>query len=185
MNVLLTSCGLETKAIEAVFMDMLPKQSENIRAIFVPTAAISPDAIEVLPKCLNDLLTCGIKRENITIYDLYESLGENELQMYEVIYLCGGNSEYLLKRINESGFDSGLKRFIKKGGVVVGVSAGRIVFANNLKNNLGLLKCALRVHCADDDREKAGNYIGYIKETVKLGNKQAMILCDGGFNIIE
>ena len=43
-------------------------------ALFIPTAANTPDAIEVLPKCLNDLLKCGIPRENITVYDLYDAL---------------------------------------------------------------------------------------------------------------
>ena len=184
MNVLLTSCGLETKTIETAFMDMLPQQPENIKAIFVPTAAIFPDAIDVLPKCLNDLFKCGIKRENICVYDLHEPIRE-ELKLHDVIYLCGGNSEYLLKRISESGFDSELKSFIKQGGVVVGVSAGSIIFANNFENNLGLLQCALKVHCADDECEKAGNYTECVKENIKLGNKQAMILCDGGFTIIE
>ena len=185
MNVLLTSCGLETKTIEAAFMDMLPKQPESIKALFIPMAAISPDAIEVLPKCLNDLLKCGIKRENICVYDLHELMEDSELKLYDVVYLCGGDSKYLLRRINESGFDKRLKRFIERGGVVVGVSAGSVVFANNIENNLGLLPCGLNVHCAGDECEKAGNYTEYMKENVKLGNKQALILRDIGFTIVE
>ena len=66
MNVLLTSCGLETPAITDAFLRMLPKSPADTRALFIPTAACNPDAIEVLPKCLNDLLKCGIPRENIT-----------------------------------------------------------------------------------------------------------------------
>ena len=50
MNVMLTSCGLETKRIEKLFMDMLQKSPSEIKAIFIPTAANSPDAIGVLPK---------------------------------------------------------------------------------------------------------------------------------------
>ncbi len=61
MNVLLTSCGLETETIEKAFKNMLPKSPSEIKAIFIPTAANFADAIEVLPKCLNDLLKCGIK----------------------------------------------------------------------------------------------------------------------------
>ena len=33
MNVLLTSCGLETPIIERVFLDMLPKSPSEIKAI--------------------------------------------------------------------------------------------------------------------------------------------------------
>ena len=49
MKVLLTSCGLETKAIEKSFMDLLPNSPSEIKAMFIPTAANSPDDIEVLP----------------------------------------------------------------------------------------------------------------------------------------
>ena len=49
------------------------------------------------------------------------------------------------------------------------------IFANNIENNLGLLSCGLNVHCAGDECEKAGNYTEYMKENVKLGNKQALM----------
>lgn len=62
LNVLLTSCGLETPAITDCFLRMLPKAPEAVRAIFISTAANSSDAIEVLPKCLRDLLKCGTGR---------------------------------------------------------------------------------------------------------------------------
>ena len=98
VNVLLTSCGLETPAIEKQFLSMLPKPMEAVTAMFIPTAAVDPDAIEVLPKCLNDLLMCGIQRKNIFVNDLHTPLtGEIEA---DVVYLCGGNTEYLLRRIN-------------------------------------------------------------------------------------
>lgn len=60
MRVLLTSCGLETGAIKQSFLEMLQKEPEKATALFIPTAAIDPGAIAVLPKCMNDLLKCGI-----------------------------------------------------------------------------------------------------------------------------
>lgn len=80
----------------------------------------------------------------------------------------------MLRRINEQGFDKKLKRFIHGGGVVVGVSAGSIIFANNLPDNLGLLHCSLDVHCSDGTCEKAGRYLQLRKEGIKLGNEQAI-----------
>ncbi len=32
----------------------------EVKALFIPTAAIDAGAIEVLPKCMIDLLKCGI-----------------------------------------------------------------------------------------------------------------------------
>lgn len=183
MNVLLTSCGFETKIIEQEFLKMLHKAPSQIKAIFIPTAAISPDAIEVLPKCLNDLLKCGIVRENIFVYDLHDTLDVS--QVYDVIYLCGGDPTYLLRRIREQGFDEKLKSFIECGGVVVGVSAGSMIFADDMPNNLGLLKCALDVHCSKDACEKAGKYSLNRTERIRLGNEQAIVFEKDCFSIIE
>lgn len=103
MNVLLTSSGLETEVIEKEFKKMLQKAPSEIRAMFIPVAANSPDAIDVLPKCLNDLVKCEIKRENIFVYDLHDTIQDNLIEKYDVIYLCGGSPQYLLRRIKEIG----------------------------------------------------------------------------------
>ena len=185
MNVLLTSCGLETQVIESAFINMLTKAPSETKAVFIPTAAISPDAIEVLPKCLNDLLKCGIKRENIFVYDLHDHIDSELLQTYDVIYLCGGDPGYLLRRINEQGFGKVLQTFINQGGIVVGVSAGSMIFAADMPDNLGLLKCALDVHCGDESREKAGRYEKGREERIKLGNQQAILFEENDMIIIE
>ena len=185
MNILLTSCGLETETIEKVFKDMLFKASSEIKAMFIPIAANSPDAIDVLPKCLNDLLKCDIKRENIFVYDLHDTIEDRLNDKYDVIYLCGGSPEYLLRRINEQGFNHKLEDFINYGGIVIGVSAGSMIFANNMEDNLGLLKCALDVHCSDENCDKPGEYKKYRQERIKLGNTQAIIVKEDSFIIIE
>ena len=185
MNVLLTSCGLETSVIEQAFQKMLSREPTQIKAMFIPTAAISPDAIEVLPKCLNDLLRCGIVRENIFVYDLHDDVNTDLSETYDVIYLCGGDPYYLLKRVREQGFDKKLELFIKHDGIVVGVSAGSTIFANDIPNNLGLLQCALDVHCNEDICEKAGQYSLNRTERIRLGNKQAIVLKKDYLVIIE
>lgn len=185
MNVLLTSCGLETNVIKQQFEKMSNKKTDQIKAIFIPTAAVSPDAIEVLPKCLNDLLKCGILKENIFVYDLYDDIDSVLVETYDVIYLCGGDPYYLLKRIRERGFDKKLETFIKNNGVVVGVSAGSIIFADDIPNNLGLLRCALDVHCNKDICEKAGQYSLNRMERIRLGNEQAIVFEKDYLSIIE
>lgn len=175
MKLLLTSCGLETEGIKNKFLSFLTKHASEIKAVFIPVAAIFPDAIEVLPKCLNDLIKCGIQKENIFVYDLHAPISNEELAKYDVIYICGGSPEYLLNRINETGFRQRLLDFLKNDGIVVGVSAGSIVFTNNLPDNLGKLSCHLDVHCNDNDCESLGQLDLRDKEKIKLGNKQAAI----------
>ncbi|MGN0745799.1 MAG: Type 1 glutamine amidotransferase-like domain-containing protein [Aristaeellaceae bacterium] len=174
MNVLLTSCGLETPAITDCFLRMLPKPPEEARAIFIPTAANSPDAIQVLPKCLNDLLKCGIRQENILVYDLHRPMSEAACCGYDVIYLCGGSPSHLMQRVNEAGFDRTMHAFIRRGGVVLGVSAGSMIFADGMPDNLGYLACPLAVHSSGEDREPPGRYPRQRRERIRLGNRQGL-----------
>ncbi len=176
MKVLLTSAGFENKRIEETFLALTGKEPEDIKAVFIPAAAIDPDAIEVLPKCLHDLLDCGIPKDNIRVYDLHADMSREELMGYDAVYVCGGNTEYLLERINEKGFRNTLLMFIKQGGVYVGVSAGSLAAAGNLKGSLGILECPVRVHCEKGmeagpaDVENCGE--------IRIDNRQAILVSD-------
>ena len=176
MKVLLTSAGFENKRIEETFLALTGKKPEDIKAVFIPAAAIDADAIEVLPKCLHDLLDCGIPKDNIRVYDLHADMSREELMGYDAVYVCGGNTEYLLERINEKGFRNTLLFFIKQGGVYVGVSAGSLAAAGNLKGSLGILECPVRVHCEKGmeagpaDVENCGE--------IRIDNRQAILVSD-------
>ena len=176
MRVLLTSAGLETEEIQKYFVDMAGKDMSLVKALFIPTAAIDADAIEVLPKCMNDLLKCGIPDKNIDVFDLHAGIGFDELQQYDVVYLCGGNTHYLLERINATSFDKSLIEYINDNGMVIGVSAGSLIFSNNLENNLGFIDTKLDVHCTKG--EKRGKLAYPLKNNVKLTNTCALVIRD-------
>ena len=171
---MLTSCGLETKKIGDAFLEFLGKVPEQVNALFIPTAAIDADAIEVLPKCMNDLLKVGITKKNIRVFDLHQNMPIDELKTYDGVYLTGGRTSYLLERINDTGFRDSLLTYIRDNGFVIGVSAGSIIFANNLPGNLGLLDTKLNVHC------EATSYTGKISfpliGNMKLSNTAAMLI---------
>ena len=176
MRVLLTSAGLETQAIRACFEGLVGKDMSLVRALFIPTAAIDAEAIAVLPKCMNDLLQCGIPNAHITVYDLHAGMDLEALRRYDVVYLCGGRTRYLLERINDTKFNESLTAYIHDSGVVVGVSAGSLIFANNLSGNLGLLDTKLDVHCATG--EKAGRLTPPLGERLRLTNESALVIRD-------
>ena len=176
MRVLLTSAGLETNKIQKYFMEMVSKDISLVKALFIPTAAQDTDAIAVLPKCMNDLLKCGIIDKNIRVYDLHTGMSIEELQQYDIVYLCGGKTSYLLHRINDTGFHKTLMEFINQNGIVIGVSAGSIIFANNLPENLGLIDTRLDVHCAEG--EKTGKVSYPLKQNIRLTNTCALAVRD-------
>ena len=174
MRVMLTSCGLETKKIEEAFLAFLGKAPEQAGALFIPAAAIDADAIEVLPKCMHDLLRVGIPKQNVRVFDLHRNMSLDELKTYDVVYLTGGRTSYLLERINDTGFRDTLLAYIRDNGFVIGVSAGSIIFASNLPDNLELVDTKLDVHC------EASSYTGRVSfpliGNMKLSNTAAMLI---------
>ena len=174
MRVLLTSAGLETEEIREYFLKMLGVGVSEAKALFIPTAARDAGAIEMLPECMNDLLKCGIQNKNIKVFDLHTGMEIAELQKYDVVYLCGGDTNYLLERVNATGFNATLTEYIKGNGMVVGVSAGSLIFSNNLAGNLGLINTRLDVHCPDGEARGKVEYP--IKDNMRLTNTCALVI---------
>jgi len=171
---MLTSCGIETEKIKEHFLKMLDKLPSDTKALFIPTAAIDADAIGVLPKCMNDLLKCGIQKENIKVFDLHRNMEINELYCFDVVYLCGGSTSYLLDRINKTGFRDTLLSYIQNDGFVIGVSAGSLIFASNLPDNLGVINTKMDVHC--ENSSITGKVCFPLTENIKLSNTAAMLV---------
>lgn len=182
-KILLTSAGFENKAIERIFLELIGRKSEEIRALFIPTAAVFPDAIAMLPKCMDDLLNAGVLPKNITVFDLHCGMNYEELGKYDTVYFCGGDTQYLLDRINDTKFNTTLKQFVDNGGVYVGVSAGSIVAAQDLPNNLGYINCTLGVHCLQGS--KAGMLDTSSCPHIQLTNYQAILIDGDECSVVE
>jgi len=179
---ILSSAGFETQAIHNTFLEFIGKNRREINALFIPTAANSPAAIAVLPGCMNDLLNIGIPSQNITIFDLHRAMTFEELSAFDAMYFTGGSPQYLLERINDTGFCKPLCEFVENGGVYVGVSAGSIVAAGNLPNNLGYLKAALNVH--SEPGTVPGVFDNDTVSQIDLTDKMAVVIRGDLYEII-
>jgi len=182
MKALLTSAGFESKVVQSAFLRFLEKPPQFAKALFIPTAAIFPEAIAVLPKCMDDLLRAGILPANITVFDLHRTMPADELCMYDAVYLTGGSPEYLMVRIIATGFNMSLKEFVVKGGVYVGVSAGSYVAAGNMPDSLGYLKATLSVHV--DAGTGAGIFDNNTTAHINLTDANAVVIADGKYEVI-
>jgi dipeptidase E len=56
----------------------------------------------------------------------------NDALKSDVIYLAGGNTFYFLKHLRESGFLSRLIKFVERGGILAGLSAGAIIMTPHI-----------------------------------------------------
>jgi dipeptidase E len=182
-KILLTSAGFSNKNIEKAFLKLLPVRPKDAKALFIPTAAIYPDAAAMLPVCMQDLLCAGIPNENIVTYDLDQPLEFKYAKQFHVIYFCGGDPQHLLNRIKESGFDFLLDMLLDQGTVYVGVSAGSIVAAENLPDSLHYINCKLSVH--QEKGSPCGRLLTDGCPGVSLTDSQAVLIKDDELSIIE
>ncbi|MDR2687515.1 MAG: Type 1 glutamine amidotransferase-like domain-containing protein [Oscillospiraceae bacterium] len=181
-KILLTSSGFDTKALEDVFLRLVGKPAKAMHVLFIPTAAIDPGAIEVLPKCMNDLLRVGVAPRHIRVFDLHRSLTAGEMDEYDAVYLTGGSPAYLLERINATGFHAVLADWVERGGVYVGVSAGSCVAAGNLADNLGYLRAELAVHTKTGTA--SGAFDNASTGKMKLKNGSAVLIQGDQYEVI-
>ena len=182
-KILLTSSGLESNNVLEIFKSLFTQSPLNIKALFVPTAAISPEAIAVLPKCMDDLLNSGILSKNIRVFDLHRNMDYSELSQYDVIYFTGGDSRYLLDRINNTGFNNSLGEFVYNGGIYVGVSAGSIIATNEFTDSLKLINCTLSVHAANGT--KSGDIDISDNPHIDLKDGDAILIMGDKYEIVR
>lgn len=196
-RLLLTSTGFSNRRFSKLFLEKINKEPANIKVIFIPTAATDDDARFMLPYCYKDLTDIGILHENIFIYELrhltsqgyiksdfsqnFRLLSIEVMGEYDAIYFCGGDEAYLLSEINRTGFKENMKTAVEKGLFYIGASAGAVITAKNLPNNLGFIEKYLYVHCGK------GSPCGKLPshQSIHLTDRQAIWIEGEKYEIIE
>jgi dipeptidase E len=130
MKLFLTSTGLSTKTAKD-FLELLSKKPAETSVCVIITASLANHPKGDAPYVKADerrLAEIGFK--TIIEVDLRKEkreLLEGKLKSFDVVFVEGGNTFYLMKYIRKSGFDKAIKRFLDDGGVYLGVSAGSYV----------------------------------------------------------
>ncbi len=190
MKILLTSAGFLNKEISDVFLKLLNKPAGQVHVVFIPTASRTEEELKYVVESRQELIGLGIS--DIVTLNLDRPVAADEVASADVIYVCGGNTFYLLKKMRESGLDKFLPNY---GGLYVGVSAGSIVVGPNIEvagpwdendvkladtRGLGLVDFAVVPHYQRKEEavvrglKKRANY-----EIVELTDNQA-VLVEGG-----
>lgn len=128
MKLLLTSTGIANEIIHKSFVQLVGKPLKQIKVVFIPTASRFDDELVYVEVSRRQLVDVGVK--NIKTLNLDHQITAAEIADADVIYVCGGNTFYLMQQIHESGFDKALRGF---DGLYFGVSAGSIVVGPNVE----------------------------------------------------
>lgn len=127
----------------------------------------------------------------------------NFLKDFEIVFVEGGNSFYLLKAIRESGFDKVVKELLPKGLIYMGASAGSYVACPNIEMSLwkhqdkynhhgitdftamNLIPFLMTVHYKPEYRDLLKGKISGINYPVKiLDDEQALLIEDDYVKLI-
>ncbi len=127
MNIYLTSYGVDTR-----YRDYMNSYEDIISVLKNKNVAIIPNAKLVS----EDRTNSNIAKEEFTknginskIIDLDKQ--ELNIEKYDALYLSGGEPKNLMDSIIKSNNYEVIKKFIDDGGVIIGQSAGAMIFNKN------------------------------------------------------
>jgi peptidase E len=196
MKLLLTSTGFANQKIADFFLDILRKDPTDAMVAFIPTASRTEEELFYVRKSKQELLDMGIKK--IVEFDLENKPSSDPLSGFDIVYVCGGNTYYLLKKIRNSGFDVALNNF---NGLYVGVSAGSIVVGPSIEiagpwdendisledeSGMNIIDFAVSPHYQRKDKEIIAEIKSKVDyEILELTDNQAIFCENGKRKIIE
>jgi dipeptidase E len=115
-------------------LPLLPVEPKHLKLAFIKTAADPYGDINMpwMQADYDKLTSLGFKITNYDIKDKSESELRKDLSSFQVIFVAGGNTFYLLSKIKESGFDVVIKELLAKNIIYIGASAGSSVMGPTL-----------------------------------------------------
>ena len=137
-NIVLTSCGITNEDFKNKLYELISKDElKNKKVLYITTASDGePDDdkswMEIEFKTILDL---GISKDNIVEY----KIGNSSLNIdnFDIMYMMGGNTFYLLDVIRNTHFDKEIKKFVNSGKLYIGSSAGSEILGNSIEPALG------------------------------------------------
>jgi dipeptidase E len=122
MKLLLTSTGLANQKIRDFFVSQFDAL-ENKRACLIYTIRQESD-LQWLKYYNKELKGIGLQYDGINISEEKDLSG---LQEYDIYYVCGGNTFYILDRLRKTNLDKVILSAVEEDKFYVGVSAGSII----------------------------------------------------------
>lgn len=133
-KIVLTSCGIIDSELKDQFYRLLDKDISQIKLLYI-TIAVDGEK-DTDRKWLEEyatILNLGIKKENITEYHYEENV---DFSSYDIIYMIGGNTFYLLKELKEKNLVKKIIQAINNGVIYIGSSAGSIILGKTIETAL-------------------------------------------------
>ncbi len=190
---LLTSDGIRSKKIEKAFCGLIPKDRSKERVIILHTVR-RIEHYFYIAYFRSFFLKNGFKNKNITTINICHD-NVKKITNSDIIFVCGGNTFYILDRIKKTGYDKIITNHIKKNKLYIGLSAGSIVIHKTIeiagwgsegdKNEIGLknlkglniTNTAIFPHYKDKLKKEVEEFRKKVKyKVVALKDGQALLI---------
>ncbi len=137
MKLLLSSAGIRTQELAETLSSLVGKPLENINvAVINEASAVEPGDKTWFFNEINDLRKyVGGEIDFVNLLALNIDEIKERVAFADVIYVVGGNPDYLLHLYNKTGFASLLKDTLLNEKVYVGSSAGSMVLGRRGSTN--------------------------------------------------
>jgi dipeptidase E len=193
MKLLLTSSGINNQKIRDCFISNFGEtKGKKVALIYTIRQESDWQWMEAYDQELKSL---GLTYKGINIS---EEKDLSDIKGFDVYYVCGGNTFYILDRLHKTGLDMVLIDEVKSGKFYIGVSAGSIVVGPDIEvagiggadendvhmvdlTGLRLTRLIISPHyCGEQEHEvtdfkkkRAGEHV------VTLTDEQAVLIVDG------
>ena len=128
---LLTSSGMAGSKQD--IMAILPKPADDIRVAHIITASKPEDNKFYVEEDERLMKEAGFNVEQFDIEGKNETQLMHMLLGFDIVYVQGGNTFYLLKQMRACNFKKVMTKLFREGVIYIGVSAGSIVMGKNIE----------------------------------------------------
>lgn len=146
-NIILTSCGIIKEDLKNSFYKIINKDELKYKKVLYITTAVDGEDDGDKPWMAREykaILDLGINESNITEYKIGSS--DIDINNFDIIYMLGGNTFYLLDMIRKYNFDDSIRNFINKGKIYIGSSAGSEILGSSIEPALPYDKNKINMH---------------------------------------
>jgi dipeptidase E len=196
-TIFLTSTGLSDEATRLEFMKHINTVTiGECKVAIITTAAEGKSENKYAKLARSQFQEMGFS--DIRFFDV-EFDNPEILNSFQVIYVCGGNTFFLLHHLKKSGAGEILKNILlnKKDVIYVGVSAGSIILSPTIKeaatinpdpndigltdwNGLGVIDFEAHVHYDPEDEEEILAYEKSVSQKIiRIANGQSVLVSEG------
>lgn len=195
MKLFLTSAGLTNKAISDLFLEELGKKSKDCKGLMIAYAKNNIEELYI-DESKQALVSLGFK--DITVANMHRTVAVDKFGQFDFVYVCGGNTFAILKKMREIKLDKFIIDQVKSGAIYVGISAGSIMAGKsieiagwgsqadrnevNLKDlkGFGFTSIAIFPHFKENLKQEVDDFKKQVDYLVMELNDNQALFCENG-----